>query len=629
MPSALTLDAGGQVTAAIRHALEANGALFVTNSGLRTVDDVAAHLELLGFGAHTRFELGGRTSQRVQDQWVRPGLRRMDHYPPHLTLLPNNEVQYRRVSPRWVLLAVLSPPAAGGQIFLHDARELEAHLPPALVARLDRLGLRIETGFLDANDPAKSQNYFQSWQERFGTDDPLRHARAETDEYDEVWWQGTTLMTRITLPARWTPGGPLRFPRLAADGPAPHNGFRRFPFGDGSDWSAEEKQALRDAFEQTRQSIPLEPGMLILFDNTRFAHSRAPFTGPRDLVVGMAGRSDEIEPPSRRPLEHRALNGPVRYRALPDRSARATRVLDLQGTFDAPQIRGELARFGAVHVRNTGLRLDAAGSLSAATLAALGFGPDELFQWGGTTCGRTEREALSRELRATDKYPKHLWLLPHNEVLYQRTVPQRLLFVSARDCDGRTFVHSAQRLQAHLSTRGEGRTLLQELRVHGLRIEMGFIDQRHPQRGSNFFRSWQERFDTANREEAERRCRLATHQFDDCWWRDEDGFSTLMTRIRVPAFHGETLLFPRIALNGPALENGFRSYPLGNGRELTNLEVDLLLDAFLETLEGVPWRAGDLLLVDNIRYGHSREAFEGPRELGVAMAGSVTIGPWS
>jgi hypothetical protein len=39
----------------------------------------------------------------------------------------------------------------------------------------------------------------------------------------------------------------------------------------------------------------------------------------------------------------------------------------------------------------------------------------------------------------------------------------------------------------------------------------------------------------------------------------------------------------------------------------------------------VPWRNGDLLLVDNVRYGHSREAFVGPRQIGVAMGGVVEV----
>ena len=38
-----------------------------------------------------------------------------------------------------------------------------------------------------------------------------------------------------------------------------------------------------------------------------------------------------------------------------------------------------------------------------------------------------------------------------------------------------------------------------------------------------------------------------------------------------------------------------------------------------------PWQAGDLMLVDNVRTAHSREAFEGPREVLVAMADPVRL----
>jgi hypothetical protein len=229
-------------------------------------------------------------------------------------------------------------------------------------------------------------------------------------------------------------------------------------------------------------------------------------------------------------------------------------------------------------------------------------------------------------------------LLPHNEVLYQRTLPARLLFFSATACPpeqgGRTFVHDARRMESWIRAQGpRGLALLGELRRHGLLIEMGFLDEHHPARGRNYFRSWQDRFATANREEAEARCRASSHQFDACWWREEPVENgppcfTLMTRIRVPAFSGGTrdlLLFPRIALDAPAVENGYRRYPLGNGREFSGEERALLLGSFLATREGVRWEAGDLLLVDNLRYGHSREAFRGTRAIGVAMAGTVSI----
>jgi hypothetical protein len=309
------------------------------------------------------------------------------------------------------------------------------------------------------------------------------------------------------------------------------------------------------------------------------------------------------------------------------------RTLDAGGTLDDARfeaIHRELELHGAVHVQRTGLACADAGALPPEVLSALRFGGEHAFAWGGLASGRTTRRALSPELRATDAYPAHLWLLPHNEVLYQREVPQRLLFFSASTVDprngGRTFVHCARRLEAHLRARPGGAVLLEALRTHGQRIEMGFVDERHPQRHLNYFRSWQERFATDEPDEALVRCRAATHQFDECWWRDEGaGLRTLMTRFRAPMFHGDLLLFPRIALDAPAFHNGWRCYPRGDGAPFTDAELELLRDGFLATREGAHWRAGDLLLVDNLRFGHSREAYAGPRTLAVAMAGLARL----
>lgn len=605
--SARTFDARGSLNVVeVKAALREHGAVFVVNTGLRDVAGIQSVMPGLGFSAELQFSLGGRTSAATQEKWVAPGLRRMDFYPPELYLLPNNEVQYRRTSPRWVLFACLQPAVVGGRVFLHDAREVEALLSRDLVTKLEREGLSIETGFLDAAHPLKSQNYFQSWQERFDTDvreAAMARALEQTDEYDEAWWRDDgTLMTRITLPARW-PSGALRFPRVALDGPSAVNGFRRF-----TDFTPEELAQLKSAFLSTRQGVELSAGDLVLFDNERFGHSREAFEGERHFVVGMA--KDDVSDRSYPSFTGTNSNRyELKVDTAPTFSARTLHGLDFE------LIRREFERHGAVHVKSTGLR-----ELSAADLKKLGFGDDAAFPWGGMHSGRTARRALTKELRATDAYPPHLWLLPHNEVLYQHELPSRLLFFSATPCIGRTFVHSAARLQEIVQRRAP--QLIDALKEHGFLIEMGFLDEKDPAKSQNYFRSWQDRFDTHDRELAERRCRESTLQFDNCWWHG----STLMTRIRVPAFHGGTMLFPRIALDAPSITNGFRRYPLGNGAELTDDEVNVLLNAFLDTREGTHWEAGDLLLVDNIRYGHSREPCSGARDIGVAMAGKLRIG---
>jgi hypothetical protein len=217
----------------------------------------------------------------------------------------------------------------------------------------------------------------------------------------------------------------------------------------------------------------------------------------------------------------------------------SARVLDAGGAFGPErqaEARAALDAHGAVHVTNTGL--DDAASL-VERLPGLGFAPHEQFSGGGrTTSARQEKWALPG-LRRMDHYPASLFLLPNNEVQYQRPTPERVLFFVARPPDdgGRVFLHSARAVEEALVRAGPvGARLVDKL-------------------------------------------------------------------------------------------------PLGDGTELDDRERAVLLDAYLETREGVPLVRGDVLLFDNIRFGHSRESYSGEREVLVGMAGLATNGvtpssPW-
>lgn len=533
----------------------------------------------------------------------------MDFYPAHLHLLQQRGA-VPALEPAVGALRVSGATGRwGARVPPHSATAVQnelARLAPGLLARMLEHGLSIETGFLDEAHPAKAKNSFQSWQERFETKDraqALARATAQNDECDAAsWGPDDTLMTRITLTALWRDergDGFLRFPRVALDAPSAMNGFRRFPLGNGDVLTASEEDTVREALLSTREGVRLERGDLVLFDNLRFGHSRESFSGEREVLVGMAG---EVWDPARRvPVERPvpaarprlSSEGTVAYTFPPALVSRQTRfsarTFDAGGALDAGTIaviRREFATHGALVIQHTGIRVDAGGALPTSILDALASVVMTPSPWGGRS-GRTTRRALSPELRATDDYPQHLWLLPHNEVLYQRSclrgccssrrAPSRRTTAAAPSC-------TPQRCWSGIFVDHGGATFLEGLRRHGLRIEMGFIDERHPQRSSNYFRSWQERFGTDDRDEAARRCREATHQFDECWWKDEGGgHFTLMTRVRVPAFHDGRLLFPRITLDAPSLQNGHRRYPRGDGVEFTRDEVDLLLHAFLDT----------------------------------------------
>ena len=58
----------------------------------------------------------------------------------------------------------------------------------------------------------------------------------------------------------------------------------------------------------------------------------------------------------------------------------------------------------------------------------------------------------------------------------------------------------------------------------------------------------------------------------------------------------------------------------GNGGPIGADVVQVINEVYEAHTVREPWQAGDLLVVDNIRAAHGREAFEGPREVVVALA---------
>jgi hypothetical protein len=58
----------------------------------------------------------------------------------------------------------------------------------------------------------------------------------------------------------------------------------------------------------------------------------------------------------------------------------------------------------------------------------------------------------------------------------------------------------------------------------------------------------------------------------------------------------------------------------GNGDAIGADVVQVINEVYEANTAREPWQGGDLMLVDNVRTAHGREAFEGPREVLVAMA---------
>jgi hypothetical protein len=146
-------------------------------------------------------------------------------------------------------------------------------------------------------------------------------------------------------------------------------------------------------------------------------------------------------------------------------------------------------------------------------------------------------------------------------------------------------------------------------------------------------------FGTDDRGAVESYCRANAIEFE---WQPDGALRTKQRRsavVRHPVT-GRRCWFNQIAfLNEWTLAPEVREYLVevygadglpfntrfGGGDPIGEDVVQLLNEVYEANTAREPWQAGDLMLVDNIRTAHSREPFEGPRDVLVAMADSVHL----
>jgi alpha-ketoglutarate-dependent taurine dioxygenase len=146
--------------------------------------------------------------------------------------------------------------------------------------------------------------------------------------------------------------------------------------------------------------------------------------------------------------------------------------------------------------------------------------------------------------------------------------------------------------------------------------------------------SVEEAFGTDDRGAVEGYCRANGIEFD---WQPDGGLRTRQRRsavVRHPVT-GQRCWFNQVAfLNQWTLAEEVREYLVdvygedglpfntrfGNGDPIGEDVVQVVNEVYEAHTARDPWQDGDLLLVDNIRTAHSREAYEGPREVLVGLA---------
>ncbi|MFD2422732.1 TauD/TfdA family dioxygenase [Amycolatopsis pigmentata] len=278
---------------ALRDAVAEHGAILVRGLGLRDADEVTdVFLAAARTGLMTEREAFASRSAYAE------GVYSSSRWPPNQPMCMHHELSYRLEFPGLMLFACLTAPAEGGVTGVADATTVLEALPADLVDRFTRHGWLLDRSYNDEIGASVA--------EAFGTDDRAAveaYCRANAIEFE---WRDGGLRTRqrrsavvrhpltgarcwfnqIAFLSEWTMEPEVReylVDVYGADG-LPFT----TRFGDGEPIGEDVVGLLNEIYEAGTAREPWQAGDLMLVDNIRVAHSREPYSGPREVVVGMA-----------------------------------------------------------------------------------------------------------------------------------------------------------------------------------------------------------------------------------------------------------------------------------------------------------------------------------------------------
>jgi alpha-ketoglutarate-dependent taurine dioxygenase len=227
------------------------------------------------------------------------GLYSSSKWPPNQQMCMHHELSYALEFPGLMLFACLTAPASGGATGVADSTAVLAALPAELVQRFEREGWVLSRNYNDDFGPGL--------EEAFGTGDRGAvegYCRANAIQFE--WqpdgvlrtWQRRSAVVRHPVTGRRCWFNQIAFLNERTIDPEVREylvdlyGEDGLPFntrfGNGDPIGEDVIQLLNETYEAHTAREPWQTGDVMLVDNVRAAHSRDPFSGPREVLVGMA-----------------------------------------------------------------------------------------------------------------------------------------------------------------------------------------------------------------------------------------------------------------------------------------------------------------------------------------------------
>ena len=299
-PPLLRGDAAGQAANwateqrdALRAAVTEHGSLLVRGLGLRDETEVEAVVRRLATGLMTEKEAFASRETYSGDLYS------STKWPQNQQMCMHHELSYRTEFPGLMFFACLVAPTEGGATAVADAPTVLEALPAELAQRFEREGWMLTRSY---NDEIGA-----TFAEAFGTEDRATietYCRANAIEF--AWRPDGGLRTRqrrsavvrhpvtgqrcwfnqIAFLNEWTLAAEVRefLVDVYGEDGLPFN----TRYGNGDPIGPDVVDLLNAVYEASTARGSWQAGDLLLVDNIRTAHSREPYSGPREVLVAMA-----------------------------------------------------------------------------------------------------------------------------------------------------------------------------------------------------------------------------------------------------------------------------------------------------------------------------------------------------
>jgi alpha-ketoglutarate-dependent taurine dioxygenase len=248
----------------------------------------------------------------------------------------------------------------------------------------------------------------------------------------------------------------------------------------------------------------------------------------------------------------------------------------------------------------------------------------ELMQYMESATPRTE---LKEKIYTSTEFPADQTIALHNELSTLNTFPLKVWFFCVQPAEhgGATPI-------------ADVRKVFQRIRpeIREKFIEKGWLLIRNF--GDGFGPTWQNSFHLSERDEAEAYFHRAGIEYE---WLGGDRLRTIQVRaaveshpqLGVPVWFNH-VAFWHISSVEPKLRKlflkEFAEHQLpyntfyGDGSSIEDAVVEELREAYRQETVAFPWRAGDILMIDNMSVAHGREPYRGERKILAAMGEAYT-----